>query len=207
MSYQSPPAQDRDELLRNALCGDSASFGLLLATYTRYLALLARLRIGRDLQGKADPDDLVQETFLEAHRNFGQFRGKTVAEFLAWLRQILAGRLAMLVRHYLGARGRDVRLERQIGADLDQSSYGMADVLVSPVSSPSGQAARHEQAVLLADALAALPEHYREVIVLRHLEGLSFPEVAARMQRSGDSVQKLWVRALALLRRSFAEIP
>jgi RNA polymerase sigma-70 factor (ECF subfamily) len=53
----------------------------------------------------------------------------------------------------------------------------------------------------LADALARLPDEYREVVVLRHLEELSFPEVAERMKRSVDSVQKLWVRALARLRQ------
>jgi RNA polymerase sigma-70 factor (ECF subfamily) len=56
--------------------------------------------------------------------------------------------------------------------------------------------------VILADALGQLPEDYREVIILRHLEALPFAEVAARMGRSEDSVQKLWVRALASLRRS-----
>jgi RNA polymerase sigma-70 factor (ECF subfamily) len=69
-------------------------------------------------------------------------------------------------------------------------------------STPSRHAARREQAVLLAEALERLSEDYREVIVLRHLEGLTFPDVAKRMNRSEDSVQKLWVRSLASLRRS-----
>jgi RNA polymerase sigma-70 factor (ECF subfamily) len=68
-------------------------------------------------------------------------------------------------------------------------------------SSPSHQAARREQAVLLADALEKLPEDYREALILRHLEGLTFPEVSQRMGRSLDSVEKLWVRGLAQLRR------
>jgi RNA polymerase sigma-70 factor (ECF subfamily) len=71
---------------------------------------------------------------------------------------------------------------------------------VSPHSSPSSRAARREQGVLLADALDCLPEDYREVIVLRTLQGLSFPEVAERMGRSVGSVEKLWMRGLARLR-------
>jgi RNA polymerase sigma-70 factor (ECF subfamily) len=59
---------------------------------------------------------------------------------------------------------------------------------------------RREQGVLLAEALARLPEDYREIVMLRHLEDLPFAEVAVRMNRSVDSVQKLWVRALARLR-------
>ena len=78
---------------------------------------------------------------------------------------------------------------------------------VAPQSSPSQRASRREQAVLLADALGRLPEDYREVIILHHLEGLKFPEVARRMGKTDDSVQKLWVRALASLRRSLEGAP
>src|SRR5262245_16517535 len=75
------------------------------------------------------------------------------------------------------------------------------------VRESSRQAARRERAVLLADALGRLPEHYREVIILSHLEGLSFPEVARRMGRSVDGVKNLWARALGQLRRSLVEDP
>ena len=64
-----------------------------------------------------------------------------------------------------------------------------------------------EQAVLLAEALAQLPAEYREVLILRHLEGLPFPEVARRMSRTTGSVEKLWIRALARLRRSLGASP
>jgi RNA polymerase sigma-70 factor (ECF subfamily) len=73
--------------------------------------------------------------------------------------------------------------------------------LVAQQSSPSQQATRREESMLLAAALGELPEDYREVLVLRHLEGLTFPEVARRMGRSLDSVEKLWLRALARLRQ------
>ena len=169
--------------------------------YRRYLTLLARVQIGQRLQGKVDAADLVQDTFLDAHRNFARFRGASEGELVGWLRQILAAKLADLLRRYLGTRGRDVRLERGIREAIDQSSVLLDRGLVAHQSSPSQQAARREQAVLLADALGELPDSYREVIVLRHLEGLTFPEVARRMARSVDSVEKLWMRALAQLRQ------
>ena len=78
---------------------------------------------------------------------------------------------------------------------------------VTPQSSPSQQAARREEAVRLADVLCQLPEDYRDVLVLRHLEGLSFPDVAQRMGRSLDSVKNLWARALARLRDSLGDSP
>jgi RNA polymerase sigma-70 factor (ECF subfamily) len=189
-----------EQLLREARGGDPVPLGQLLELYRRYLALLARVQIGHHLQGKVDPSDLVQETFLEAHRNFGHFRGASEAEFVQWLRRILAANLTDLIRRYLGARARNVRLEREIGDALDRSSALLDNGLVAPLVSPSQQAVRREQSVLLAEALARLPDDYRETLVLRHLEGLTFPQVAARMGRSLDSVEKLWMRGLVRLR-------
>jgi RNA polymerase sigma-70 factor (ECF subfamily) len=192
---------DPEHLLQEARTGDAATLGHLLEMYRRYLALLARVQIGQRLQGKVDASDVVQETFLEAHRNFARFRGTTEGQLVCWLRQILAARLSDLLRRYLGTQGRDVRLEREIEEGFDHSSVLLDRGLVAPQSSPSQQAARREQSVLLADALEQLPDDYREVLVLRHLEGLTFPEVARRMGRSLDSVEKLWMRGLARLRQ------
>jgi RNA polymerase sigma-70 factor (ECF subfamily) len=111
------------------------------------------------------------------------------------------------VRHYLGTQGRDVRLEQDLAVELDQSSHVLDRGLAAPGSSPSQQAARHELAILLADHLSRLPPDYREVIILRHLEGLRFPEVACRMDRTLDSVKKLWARALAQLRTAMGGPP
>jgi RNA polymerase sigma-70 factor (ECF subfamily) len=191
---------DPEQLLREARGGDAATLGRLLELYRRYLALLARVQIGQRLQGKVDASDLVQETFLEAHRNFARFRGTSEPELVRWLRQILSANFADLLRRYVGTQGRDVRLEREIEDAFDRSSVLLDRGLVAPQSSPSHQAARREQAVLLANALEQLPEDYRDVLVLRHLEGLTFPEVACRMGRSLDSVEKLWMRGLARLR-------
>jgi RNA polymerase sigma-70 factor (ECF subfamily) len=193
---------DPEQLLGAARAGDRSALGQLLELYRNYLATLARLQIGRRLQGKVAASDLVQETFLEAHRDFAQFRGTKEAELASWLRQILATNLANQVQRYCGTQGRDVRLERQLARELDQSSQILDQGLVAPASSPSHQAVRREQAVLLADSLGRLPPDYREVLVLRHLEGLSFPEVARRMERTVEGVKKLWARALDRLRRS-----
>jgi RNA polymerase sigma-70 factor (ECF subfamily) len=195
------PSATPDELLHQARAGNADHLGQLLELYRHYLRLLARIEIGRNLQAKLDASDLVQDTFLEAHRNFPKFQGSSETQFVCWLRQIMAANLANLLRRYLGTQGRDVRLERELAVRLDQSSRLLDRGLVDQGSSPSQQASRREQAVLLADALEKLPEDYREVIVLRHLEGLTFPEVSRRMERSLDSVEKLWVRGLVQLRQ------
>jgi RNA polymerase sigma-70 factor (ECF subfamily) len=194
-------------LLQQARHGEVEARGALLEAHRQYLELLARLEIGQRLQRKVDTSDVVQETFLEAHRNFGNFRGTDEAEFVAWLRAILAARIGHFVRHFAGTQRRDVRREQALDVDLDQSSRAIERGLMSLSSTPSQQVARREQGVLLARALSQLPDEYREVIVLRHLEELTFPEVAERMERSVDSVQKLWVRALARLRQIMKESP
>ena len=189
-----------DHLLVLARAGDVQALGELLEQYRNYLTLLAGLELGRRLHGKLDEADVVQDVFLEAARHFDGFRGVTEREFLFWLRRIMATVLANIVRRYHGTKRRDVNLERALADGLDGSSCALDGGLIAARSSPSQYAARREQAVLLADALQRLPSSYRDAIILHHLEGLTFTEVAARLERSLDSVKKLWVRGLEMLR-------
>jgi len=188
-------------LLGLARAGHLHALGQLLELYRNYLELLARLQISRRLRGKIDADDLVQDTLLEAYEAFAQFRGTTEAELAGWLRKILTSNAASLARRFYGTQRRDMRLERELADELERSSAVLDRGFIAPQSSPSQHAAKREQAVLLANALKRLPEDYREAIILRQLEGLSFPEVAQRMERSLDSVKKLWMRALTRLQQ------
>lgn len=204
MDTPGPPAE---ELLRRARAGDADARGRLLEAYRGYLTLLARVQLGRDLRGKVDPSDLVQEAFLEAHRDFAQFQGRTEAVLLAWLRRVLATGLADQARHYRGTRRRDLRLERQLAAELDRSSQALERGLAAPGSSPSARAERREGARRLAEALEQLPADYRDVLLLRHFQGLTFPEIARRLDRTLDVVKNVWLRGLARLRRALEEEP
>lgn len=195
-----------EQLIDEARAGDAATLGRLLASYQNYLRLLARLEIGRRLQGKVDASDIVQETFLEAHRQFPAFQGHAEAQWTKWLRVILAGTLANVVRRYVGTQARDIRLEQDLAANLDQSTCALGQMLVDRHSSPSQQAMRGEQTLIVAEAMSRLPPDYQTVLVLRHLEGLTFPQVAERMERSVDSVEKLWLRGLTRLKKEFGEI-
>lgn len=197
-----PAYSNSESLLALALAGDGDALGRLLAQYRNYLKLLAQVQIDRRLRGKVDPSDLVQDTFLYAHQAFESFRGKTEAEMLGWLRQVLGSKLKDLVRRFYEAQRRDVRLERRLDEELDQTSH-ITESLAASDSSPSEKVARGERAVLVADAVAQLPPDYREVIVLRHMEELPFQEIALRMERSEGSVRQLWIRGLAKLRRVF----
>jgi RNA polymerase sigma-70 factor (ECF subfamily) len=193
-----------DQLIAEARGGKRDSLGKLLDLYRNYLRILARTQIDLHLQSKASPSDLVQETFLHACRNFQQFRGISEKELLGWLRKILLHNLAKLVETQILAKKRDIRREISIErrmASMENSSNRIEALLVSPCSSPSFQAQRRELAAQVADQLAQLPPAYREVIILRNLEGLSFEQVATRMERTTGAVRVLWLRALEKLRR------
>jgi RNA polymerase sigma-70 factor (ECF subfamily) len=191
---------DPESLLILAKAGCGPALVRLLNRYRKLLTEQARGRVGRRLRVKLDIEDLLQEVSLQAHRNIGKFRGSTEGEFLCWLRKILDKILLNLVRYYYGTRRRDLRQERRISAEGDDSSRSLDRSLVAPHTSPTQQAARHERDARLADAIRTLPTRYREVIVLRQIEGLSFPEVARRLGRTEDSVKNMWVRALNRLR-------
>jgi len=186
--------------LLRAQGGDQAAVGKLLEQYRNYLQLLARTMIGASVRARVAPSDVVQETFLDAVRGFDQFKGGTERELMAWLRQILARNVTDQVRAHR-ADGRDARREESLEDMLERSSQSLHEVLAASISSPSAQAARREQSLLFADALARLPEDYRDVIIYRNLRGLKFEEVAEAMGRSSGAVRMLWARALERLAR------
>ncbi len=193
-------------LLERARGGDEAARGELLEHYRNYLRLVARSMISSTLRIKLESSDLVQETFLKAHRDFSQFAGGTERELVAWLRQILARSLANQVKHHRG-QGRDHRRQESLERLLDQSSGAIQDALAAHAPSPSEAASRREQAVMLADAVDRLPTDYREAFVLRTLEHVPFEEVAARMGRSTGAVRMLWARAVKRLNHMLQGAP
>jgi RNA polymerase sigma-70 factor (ECF subfamily) len=192
-----------EELLYEARDGSRESLGRLLQLYTNYLKLLVLAQMQRNLRVRVSPSDVVQETFFEAHRDFGQFRGQTTAEFVAWLRRILVNNLCRVVEQHVMAEKRDVRREvslERLATSMEQSTARLEAVLPDPGSSPSAGFHRRELELVLADQLADLPTDYRDVIVLRHIEALPFEEVGRRMERSSGAVRMLWLRAIKMLR-------
>jgi len=196
-------AVSAQDLLDRARLGSQSSLGTLLQQYRNYLVVLASMQIEKRLQPRVSPSDVVQETMLRAHKNFGQFRGTTEQELLAWLRQILVNNLAKFVEQHMLAARRDVRREvsmERIGAALEHSTIQLAALVPASTKSPSMAVQQREEAVVLADRLAQLPEDYREVLVLRNLQALPFEEVAQRIDRSVGATRMLWLRAIEKLR-------
>ncbi|MEM9656912.1 MAG: sigma-70 family RNA polymerase sigma factor [Planctomycetota bacterium] len=188
--------------------GDFAALGKLLQRYRAYLSVLARTQMDGRLRQRVSPSDVVQETMLKAHRGFGDFRGVTERELLVWLRQILVNNLAAYVERHLIAAKRDVRREvsiDRIGAALEKSTIQLAAIVPADWNTPSRCAQHREESVLLADRMAALPADYREVLILRNLQGLPFSRVAESMNRTEGAVRMLWLRAIERLRHAYGE--
>lgn len=187
------------ELLAGARGGDPHAMNRLFELCRNYLALIARTLVESRLQSKVDASDVVQQTLLEAHRDFARFQGQTEPEWLAWLRRILTHNAADFVRRYRGTDKRQQRLEVALDNPANSSAPGLAAQLSDGGETPSRQLMRLEREMLIADALTHLSPDHQEVIVLRNLQGLSFDEVAHRLGRSRPAVQMLWMRALRKL--------
>jgi len=173
--------------------------------FRSYLLLLARVRLDPMVRSRVGASDVVQQTLLEAHRDRGQFQGRTVGEQAAWLRQLLARNLANVVRDERRDK-RDVARDRPLQAALDESASRLEAWLAAEQSSPSQQADRHERAVRLAEALAALPETQREAVVLRHWHSCSLVEISERLGCTTAAVTGLLHRGLRSLRKRLHDL-
>lgn len=177
---------------------------LALERFRPYLLLLARLHFDPRLRGKMGLSDVVQQALLRAHQGEGSFRGRTVGERAAWLRQVLARTLSDALRD-LGRERRDPARERSLEDALDASSAGLHAWLAAEQTSPSGQAAHNEEVLRLAAALAALPDLQREVVVRKHCQSQTLADIAAGLGRTVAAVASLLRRGLARLRERLQE--
>ena len=182
-----------------ARCGTDEALGQLLECCRQYLLSVANAEFDVDLRTKGGASDLVQETFLEAVRIFDRFHGDSLEELRLWLRAILCNKLATFTRGY-----RDTA-KRRVGLEFDLAGRSTYAEPADPIPTPSGMMMHAEQATALTAALGRLPEHYRQVIVWRQMEDLSFEAMAGRLGRSEAAVRKLWLRALQYLQQEMGE--
>jgi len=169
--------------------------------YRNYLMSLARIQLARagPVRSKIESADLVQDVLLQAHAARAQFAGTTPEEFAAWLRQIMANRLADVQKHF-GRGKRDVALEATFRDSLDVSAAGMLSLAMGRLPTPTTNLAREQRALRLADALQELSDDQRTAVELHYLAGYSLAELATHMQRSKPSVAGLLRRGLKALR-------
>jgi RNA polymerase sigma-70 factor (ECF subfamily) len=176
-----------------------------LERFRSYLDLLARVQLDARLQGKVDVSGVVQQTMLDALAAWPQVCQQQVDRQAAWLRRILVNNLMDEIRK-LQAGKRDLTRERSLQDAVDASSARLASCLAAEQSSPSQQVQRQEQAVLLAEALAQLPEAQREALVLQHWQGWTLAQIAQHLDRTPVAVAGLLKRGLQKLRDLLKEL-
>jgi RNA polymerase sigma-70 factor (ECF subfamily) len=187
-------AHDAVTLIQAARAGSRDALGSALETYRNYLLLIAERELGDDLRAKGGASDLVQEAFLEAHKDFAQFQGQTEADLRGWLRTLLLNRLSKFARRYRQTQKRGIGSE----VPLDAGQHAGAG-LAAAQPTPSVMLMVGERAKAVQLALERLPKDHRDVILMRYQEQLTFEEVGRRMGRSADAARKLWWRALVRL--------
>jgi RNA polymerase sigma-70 factor (ECF subfamily) len=184
-------------LIRDARQGCPQALGQLSEECRQYLLAIAYTELNVHLRPKTSGSDIVQQTLLEACRDFEKFRGDDEAQLLAWLKQILVHNLANIERHYFHTAKRDVAREvpfTQVAPE-DSSAPFEATIKITPQAEMESREELHQ----LERAVHRLPDALRDVILLHHQQALPFPEVAVRMKRSPEAVRKLWVRAIKRL--------
>lgn len=186
------------ELLDQAIKGNSESLGTLLEHYRAYLTVLAQRYLDVRLRGRLDPADVVQITFLEAQRDLGSFRGKQIEELLGWLRHILRNNVASAHQNHIYTQKRSAG--REVSNSPTDSRPAHTDLVPSETTSPSQRVMRDEAAVFLANCMESLPETQREALRLRYVEGRTLKEMATAMEKSEMAVAGLLKRGLQTLR-------
>jgi RNA polymerase sigma-70 factor (ECF subfamily) len=192
-------------LIDGARQGDVQCRDQLFELCRSYLGFAARAQVESWLKRKVDASDLVQQTLLEAFRDFDRFEGCSEQEWLAWLRRILAHNVSDFIRRYRGTAKRQVRREVSFRDLSDTGLKHGAPEPIAPGGTPSQEFLRIESELRVAAALAELSPEYQEVIVLRNLQRLAFNEVAERMGRSRPAVQMLWMRAIKKLQEALGD--
>jgi RNA polymerase sigma-70 factor (ECF subfamily) len=193
-------SRSADDLLEQARRGDREALGRLLEAQRAALHRLAARQLDGRVAVRVDASDLIQQTFLEAHRSFQQFAGRGARELVAWLQGILDHKVAGAIRDHTLLQKRSVRREQSLD-DSQRGATPLKQGLDAGHSTPSQKAMRGEEAERLSRALTALPDDQREAVRLRHLEGWALADIARHLGRTPAATAGLIKRGMRALRR------
>lgn len=193
-----------EDALRQAIAaarrGDSSALAQAAEGLRPYLRAVAAAVLGRRMSGKVEASDVVQQALLASHERFDQFRGESAGEWQRWLVAIVRNEARNLVRYWHQDRRHAGREQPVMGSRADTARGPQSVRIAHLASSPSMLVAARQEASRLLEVLDRLPPEHREVLHLRHFEGLSHEEIAERLGKSPDAVRQTWVRALRGLR-------
>jgi RNA polymerase sigma-70 factor (ECF subfamily) len=173
--------QSDAELVKQTLCGNTAAYNGLVQRYQRQVYNLAYRMLGN----AEDAGDLVQETFIRAYNALPSFRQD--ASFLTWLYKIAIDQL----------RSRKAKGALSLNVELEEGREPAAD---PRASAPEETVVREAVQDIVQDAVLTLPEKYRIVVVMRHLQDMSVDEIARVLDMPTGTVKTHLFRAREMLR-------
>jgi len=186
----SRPVEQRredDELVRRLRAGEEAAYEALLTRFQQPVYNLAF----RLASNPGDASDVVQEVFLKVFRNVGHFRRQSSLK--TWIYRITVNEAHNQRRWFFRHRSREVGLD-------DETDEGCSRTVADRGRSPFDCAFDREKHVLIENALGRINPLFREVVVLRDIEDLSYEEIAEVLQISLGTVKSRIMRGREALR-------
>ena len=195
--------------LQSGLDGDQQVLADIWDSAAPRLRKLIKLRMDRRLQGRIDPEDVLQEAFVDFASRVGEYVSDPAMPFYLWLRFLTGQRLQLLHRHHLGAQMRDADREVSLhrGAMPQATSVSLAAQLLGRFTSVTQAVQRAEMQVILQEAVNAMEPLDREILALRHFEELSNAETAEVLDIKATTASTRHIRALKRLRESLLNTP
>ena len=187
-----------EDLVTAARLGEPDAFAQVFRRVRNRLALWVSVRLGAMLRGRVSEEDVIQETFIEAHRSLQTFKGQGTGSFFRWLASVAENRIKDMHKFHAAQKrhpGREIPM-----AGMSEESRGPLGRLALSVSSPSGRFEQQELVHRLGDAMDRVPPELREVLVRRAIEERTFKEIAELLGKSTAAVHVQYCRALKALK-------
>ncbi len=178
------------ELIRRAQGGDQEALNQLLARYQPRILAIVRVRLGSALRAKVESQDLLTEVMAAIWQHLSRFDVEREGAFIGWVSRLVENRIRDQARYWNAKKrhGREVPLGQE-GADREGPE------IPAPDPTSTQELLRQQRWELMEQALDRLPTKYREVLLQRELEDLTFREIGDRMDLSEDAVRMLHKRA------------
>jgi RNA polymerase sigma-70 factor (ECF subfamily) len=198
---------ETEELVLRSGAGDPRALEELFSRHRERLRRMVQIRLDRRLRSRMDDSDVLQDVYLDAARRLPEYLRDPKIPFFVWLRSLAGQKLVDLHRLHLGAKARDLRREVPIRwfAMPEATSAVLAAQLLGTATTPSDAVHRAEMELKVQQALEVMEPHDREVLVLRHFEGLANHEIAHELGIETSAASKRYLRALRKLEEILAK--
>lgn len=205
----SSSAHQPSDLRQRLTDGDEAALAELFSRHRERLWQIVHFRLDQRLTGRIDPEDILQEAYLDAAKRIQHYRDDAPGSEFLWLRMVVTQTMIDVHRRHLGVQMRDSRREVSIHGKRfpRETSVSLASQLVGHLTSPSQAAMRVELCDQLTRAIAEMEPTDQEILALRHFEELTNHEVSEVLGIQANAASMRYVRALKRLQEVLSCFP